>query len=434
MSNSVYIKESVCFLKFPLLKWDRLWYDGHIQATGVPAFRKGLRRLMRKIGIVQKIIFTPEEEERFQRSVERQIRRFLWIPVGLLILFQIFNILHALIYTEFRLDTVPSRVYFCMYALMLTASLLAVGMLYVFSRPAAGERTGRILRLQYVFVVFLVAWSVAVTLYDQRVSDNISVYLVMVMSAAGLAYLPPGVFLPLYLLSEAFMIAGMPLFSSGQAGDHFGFYVNSAGMTLTSLFVSFYRYYSQRRDFKNRCIIEEKNQEIMEKSAELDFIANHDSLTGLLNRRFLIGFLHRIYQDSRQNQFLLGVYMIDIDNFKNYNDCYGHVMGDECLRRIADALGLQMDTGKLFRYGGEEFLVLKPDVRREDCDRIGEELRRCVEALKIKAADPGKVVTVSIGFSCGEARDEKGWESLLKKADSALYHAKRSGKNQVSGL
>ena len=93
-----------------------------------------------------------------------------------------------------------------------------------------------------------------------------------------------------------------------------------------------------------------------------------------------------------------------------------------------------MDTGKLVRYGGEEFLVLKPDVRREDCDRIGEELRRCVEALKIKAADPGKVVTVSIGFSCGEARDEKGWESLLKKADSALYHAKRSGKNQVSGL
>ena len=100
----------------------------------------------------------------------------------------------------------------------------------------------------------------------------------------------------------------------------YGIYVNSAWMMIIAMFISSYLYYTLRQDFQNHCVIAQKNAEIMEKSAELDFIANHDSLTGLLNRRFLSSWLPGIIAAKQ----LVGILMIDIDDFKSYNDAYGH--------------------------------------------------------------------------------------------------------------
>ena len=176
-----------------------------------------------------------------------------------------------------------------------------------------------------------------------------------------------------------------------------------------------------------------QNREILEKSAELDFIANHDALTVLLNQRFLSTWLQGRFAGGQPAQ-PLGAFMIDIDDFKQYNDSFGHLQGDECLKRVAGALQLQMETGRLFRVGGEEFLYLLPDPAPGDGQRVGRRLCSAVEQLRIDHSTAAGVVTVSIGFARGNPTDMAGWKRLLADADAALYQAKAEGKNQVAAL
>jgi diguanylate cyclase (GGDEF)-like protein len=162
-------------------------------------------------------------------------------------------------------------------------------------------------------------------------------------------------------------------------------------------------------------------------------VAKRDTLTGLSNRRQLDETVKELWAGA-ESVFTVAVTMLDIDHFKHFNDTYGHIAGDTCLKRVAAAVASELrNTSDLaVRYGGEEFLVLMPDTELSTAIRIAERIRRQIEELAIPHEGIGQlgVVTVSLGVIAGPTVAHEFVE-LIAGADAALYAAKRGGRNQV---
>ena len=130
------------------------------------------------------------------------------------------------------------------------------------------------------------------------------------------------------------------------------------------------------------------------------------------------------------------IVLIDIDNFKLYNDRYGHQAGDECLKKVARVLDDNLNRSHDFiaRYGGEEFICILPNTNIEDAKVICEKLRVEIENLKISHEDSktSNVVTISIGISCTIPNENIEMNDLIRKADNALYLSKKAGRNKLS--
>jgi diguanylate cyclase (GGDEF)-like protein len=167
----------------------------------------------------------------------------------------------------------------------------------------------------------------------------------------------------------------------------------------------------------------------------LSEMALFDSLTGLLNRRAFALDLDKICSQAKRDGVHLAVAMADVDHFKEYNDHFGHVQGDQCLRNVAIALqdSLKRPLDKAGRYGGEEFILLWYDCSADDARRLGEEARLAVEELHIRQGPRAaeRTVTISIGIASSQEDDQFDASSLIRAADRALYHAKANGRNRV---
>ncbi len=373
----------------------------------------------------------PEQERKFEQVLEQRCWRY-FLPIGIsIILFEIYNMIYALQYTDFRLDTKASRVYMVFYLILLTATVATIVLRNVVSGKMKEEEKSRLcLRIYQGYAMILLFWAACVTIYDQRVSDNLNVYMGAALGIAVLVYMEPLVSVPGFVLAEVLVLVAMPYFQPGGMTKHYGTYLNSVVLAVIALAISVYRYGTARSDFQKQELIARQNREILQKSEELNYVANHDALTGLWNRRFLeICLTENFFGKECQE---IAVLMIDVDYFKQYNDTYGHPQGDECLRRIADAMKLVVSKGRLFRYGGEEFLCVVPGFGEAQGRKLGEEFCRSIERLGIPAADPKRNVTVSVGLAAGCAGKREEFEALLEKADEALYHAKSAGRNRVS--
>ncbi|MDO9172392.1 MAG: GGDEF domain-containing protein [bacterium] len=165
--------------------------------------------------------------------------------------------------------------------------------------------------------------------------------------------------------------------------------------------------------------------------ARLQRIAAIDPLTGVLNRRFGMRRLGEEFQGAVRHGTPLGVVMFDIDHFKLVNDTYGHLAGDRVLaetaRRAQSAL---RETDVLLRYGGEEFVVIVPAANEEALVKVGERIRLAVAATPVNDGGTEIPVTVSVGISWLQSREDKA-ETILKRADEALYAAKEGGRNRT---
>jgi diguanylate cyclase (GGDEF)-like protein len=169
--------------------------------------------------------------------------------------------------------------------------------------------------------------------------------------------------------------------------------------------------------------------------AELEALASRDGLTGLANRRSFDVTLAEEIRGACRDSVQLSLLMIDIDCFKLYNDSYGHQSGDECLRKVAQAIAGTLWREKDFcaRYGGEEFAVVLPNTPLSGTMLIAEQLRKSVEALHIPhpASTVSPTVTLSIGGVVGVGPNLAP-DRLIAGADAALYRAKNSGRNRAS--
>jgi diguanylate cyclase (GGDEF)-like protein len=170
----------------------------------------------------------------------------------------------------------------------------------------------------------------------------------------------------------------------------------------------------------------------------LRMLASLDGLTGVPNRRIFDERLNAEWRACRRSGSPLSLLMIDVDHFKLYNDHYGHLDGDQCLKALASALASSVERGRdmLARFGGEEFVCLLPDTDLEGAKHIAEKLRQAVEGLAIPHVESktAATVTVSLGVATTAQCDALEPPDLLKVADEQLYLAKQSGRNRVCGV
>ena len=177
------------------------------------------------------------------------------------------------------------------------------------------------------------------------------------------------------------------------------------------------------------------SRELEQANIELQKLADVDGLTGLANRRSIDSYLeHEIARCIREDHPIAAI-MIDLDHFKAYNDHYGHLAGDNCLKTIAQILDSEIKRpGDLAgRFGGEEFCAILSNTNQDGAMFVAETLRSTVENLRIPhEGSPGlKQVTLSLGVAVHLPNPSFPVTQLLDDADKALYHAKQSGRNRV---
>lgn len=180
--------------------------------------------------------------------------------------------------------------------------------------------------------------------------------------------------------------------------------------------------------------IAERTRELVLKNEVLQQLSYLDGLTGIANRRKLDSFLAQAWHLAMRNQHAIVIMMLDIDWFKNYNDTYGHQVGDDCLKSLAELLQqiVNRSTDLVARYGGEEFIVVLQETNQSGAEEIAQEIRSSVEALGIAhKTSPYGVVTISIGVAYLIPKRNELEEKGIAKADEALYLAKESGRNRV---
>jgi diguanylate cyclase (GGDEF)-like protein/PAS domain S-box-containing protein len=197
-------------------------------------------------------------------------------------------------------------------------------------------------------------------------------------------------------------------------------------------FIGIQKDVTARVELETRLTKERKS--LQESKAKLENLVIHDSLTGIYNRRHFETQFKESWQHLVETQGSLTLMMVDVDYFKRYNDTYGHVAGDDVLKKVASALTASMKrvTDFTARYGGEEFIIVATDITRQQAINYGKTICANLRSLNIPHE------TSSYGFltvSCGVAHINPLSTSspglLLQQADTALYNAKANGRNQA---
>jgi diguanylate cyclase (GGDEF)-like protein len=179
---------------------------------------------------------------------------------------------------------------------------------------------------------------------------------------------------------------------------------------------------------------------LKQKSDMLEAMVCLDGLTNIFNRRKFDRTLKQEWKRTFRNNRSLAMIMIDIDHFKLFNDHYGHIEGDECLKKVANVLhdALNRPGDFLARYGGEEFAVLLPETDMKGACHLAEKMRQIILDLKIANAQStiAPYVSISLGVAVYQPSSDENFASpvdLIAAADSMLYAAKKNGRNQVCG-
>src|SRR6185295_6325689 len=166
--------------------------------------------------------------------------------------------------------------------------------------------------------------------------------------------------------------------------------------------------------------------------------ALQDGLTGIHNRRRFDEHLQRVWAQSVRERKPVALLFADLDHFKPYNDRYGHQAGDGAMKAVAEVLSRfarrPMDLAA--RYGGEEFGIILFDTKREQAERIADEILEAVRQLGIAHQDSSAapVLTISVGIACVVPAARRSWAGLIQLADQALYAAKDGGRNRAVAL
>ena len=191
---------------------------------------------------------------------------------------------------------------------------------------------------------------------------------------------------------------------------------------------------SMRRRLVAELNLRSASDALTEANERLEHLAQEDGLTGLANRRYFDARLAINFQQALESQTPLAVVMVDVDEFKKYNDLYGHLGGDDCLQRIAQALrtAVLRSTDLVARYGGEEMVLLLPGTDADGALEVAQRARLAVVDLQIPhAAAVLGTVSISLGAAAWVPQPGSTPFELLKAADEALYRAKQGGRNTV---
>lgn len=275
-----------------------------------------------------------------------------------------------------------------------------------------------------VGVVLVLYTAAAISLADQLIHGQISVYLLAAGGIAITIYLPFG--LSILLFGSGYLLFALLLPMAQPNPDIVtGHFINATLLTgvVIAANVSLYRH--ALRGVRQMRVIEEQKDDL----ARLAWV---DELTGLANRRFadmrLAEETARFVRYKRPFSLCMG----DLDRFKQVNDRFSHSVGDQVLQTVAYLLSAQLrEVDMVARYGGEEFVLVLPETNAEDATEVCEKLRAGIEAYDWDQLQMGLEVTISFGVADSSSAKESS--EVLKQADRRLYQAKAAGRNRVRG-
>ena len=179
--------------------------------------------------------------------------------------------------------------------------------------------------------------------------------------------------------------------------------------------------------------LEQNANELEHLNTRLSYLANRDALTKLYNRRYFLDAFHREFDRSKRHGRIFSLLFMDLDHFKQYNDTKGHPAGDDLLSGLAELITkTSRNTTIAARYGGEEFILLVPETPKDGAHIFAERLRKSIEDYPFRGREsqPLGRVTLSIGVSTFP-EDGSDCETLIARADEAMYKAKANGRNRV---
>jgi len=194
---------------------------------------------------------------------------------------------------------------------------------------------------------------------------------------------------------------------------------------------------SQRQVLEANAALQERTRQLEAVNAQLERLSNYDGLTAIPNRRYFEHFYDLEWRRARREHKWMTLIMIDVDFFKAYNDRHGHLAGDDCLKKLAQALQLVNRASDLVsRYGGEEFVAVLSGADPDGARLIAERMRQRVHDLGMVHGDSSvsPIVTVSMGIASQVPDASSSPAELLQKADQALYLAKSAGRDRIEEL
>jgi diguanylate cyclase (GGDEF)-like protein len=244
----------------------------------------------------------------------------------------------------------------------------------------------------------------------------------------------------IYVTFNIYLVLGLNLRQSMAAGwPVFLLYVAvgviSGAPTLTIAYGSLYLAFSNLVGTYASHLLERNAREIFNNKRELERLARTDGLTGLFNRRAFDEHLPQVWKQARRDEKNVAIVLADIDHFKLFNDCYGHPVGDDCIKIISNVLeaSAKRPLDLVARYGGEEFAIVLYDPSVSFLESFASRLcyRVVDQEIDHKASAVSPSVTISIGAAITQASGNVSPEQLLRRADDALYEAKNLGRNQA---
>ncbi|MCT8996914.1 GGDEF domain-containing protein [Chelativorans intermedius] len=205
---------------------------------------------------------------------------------------------------------------------------------------------------------------------------------------------------------------------------------SGALLSVAIIFGLFFIYPLIRTQVREEGKLRAMTESLSARSKSLQHAALTDPLTGTQNRRFFDDALREYLLEFGRIEKPVGLMVLDLDHFKQVNDTYGHDVGDEVLRRVADCLkDLTRYHDVVARLGGEEFAIVAPNMNQDALVKLAERIRRAVSALTVDAGPARLKVTTSLGLAVWDGKETV--DEFYRRADRMLYEAKRLGRNRV---
>ncbi len=382
----------------------------------------------------------PEQKKTYDEYCSKHnINMFFPMALGVL-----FVELVILIFQYFRLeDKLFDIFYFYVYitAIVVSGIFAVIYGLYKMGRLKSGQK-----RADIMFIIAYLTLALMTTLAESLSSNaapNNIIFTGMMLIIASLVYLDYRATISILIIGNvlAVVIILFPVFMGSipvSMDEIFGGVLDLVFMFVATMFVCIPCYNNRTNMFLQEQALEHVNSKLQGNNVTLALLnkrleknAVTDGLTGVLNRFAFNKVIKMRWDKAREQGEYLGALMIDIDHFKQYNDTYGHIAGDECIKSVAKTIynGVRNGEENLFRYGGEEFVVLLPDTNMQGALMTAQRITEDIRKLAIPHKTTYGVVTLSIGVYSAVPSDIDDEYSFIDKADRALYVAKDSGRN-----
>ncbi|MBU9713875.1 GGDEF domain-containing protein [Evansella tamaricis] len=391
-----------------------------------------------------------------QVSVEKQqlLEKYLFddniqrckLFASIVILFEaVFIVMHSFSKGSFF----PVDFYLAMYLSLLFLSLIVLIYIRLFEIKSDPSEQFQIAvqRGLHVFVIVFLVWGAVITLADQSHYGHIMAFAINFMCVSILYHATNRTIIKIYIIPVAVLLIGLPFYQPSSS-VLMGHYINLSVFLFFCWLASRLLYRSIARNFFSELLLKESNENLALKIAEnekmnvkltevnqqLKRISLTDELTNVLNRRGMYESLEKVLRESEEKRPIT-MMMIDIDAFKQYNDHYGHLQGDEVIQLVARKVSsfISSENTIFARFGGEEFVLVTLNMNQERAGTLAEAIRQEVASMKIlhEYSPVSEYVSISIGIAIKEVNEQSNVESLMELADQALYKAKSKGRNRI---